>query len=68
MAKNGDEKAMYELGLAYITSAGVTKDEMKAERLLYKPYLRGNIDAIFALADLLDEPLGLYRTAAAKHR
>ena len=68
LAKHGDEKALYELGLAYITGEDVKKDEPKAQMLLYKAYLRGNIDAIFALVDLFDEPTEYFRKVAAKHR
>jgi len=68
LTKNGDEKAMYELGLAYVNGEGVEKDEPKAQRLLYKSYLRGNIDAVFALVDLFDEPLEHFLNEAAKHR
>ena len=68
LSKNGDEKAQYELGLAYIYGVDVKKDELKAQMLLYKAYLRGNIDAIFALVDLFDEPSEHFRKEAAKHR
>ena len=68
LAKNGDEKALYELGLAYVTGEGVKKDEPKAQILLYKAYLRGNIDAIFALVDLFDDLSEHFRNEAAKHR
>ena len=67
-AKTGDEKALYELGLAYATGEDVKKDELKAQMLLYKAYLRGNIDAVFALVDLFDEPDEHFRKEAAKHR
>jgi hypothetical protein len=68
LAKSGDEKALYELGLAYVKGEGVEKNEPKAQMLLYKAYLRGNIDAIFALVDLFDEPTEHFRKEAAKHR
>jgi TPR repeat protein len=68
LAKNGDIKALYELGLAYVTGEVVKKDESRAQMLLYKSYLRGNIEAIFALVDLFDEPIEHFRNEAAKHR
>ena len=68
LAKNGDAKALYELGLAYVAGEGVKKDELKAQMLLYKSYLRGKIEAIFALVDLFDEPNEHFRREAAKHR
>jgi len=68
LARSGDERAMYALGLIYITGEDVDKDEYKAQRLLYKSYLHGNIDAIFALVDMFDEPTEHFRTEAAKHR
>ena len=68
LAKNGDEKAMYELGLAYLAGEGVEKNELRAQMLLYKSYLRGNIEAIFALVDLFDEPTEFFLNQAAKHR
>lgn len=68
LAKKGDEKALYELGLDYVNGKDVKKDESKAQMLLYKAYLRGNIDAIFALVDLFDEPTEHFRKEAAKHR
>ena len=68
LAKTGEEKALYELGLAYYNGLDVKKDEPKAQMLLYKAYLRGNIDAIFALVDLFDEPPEHFRKEAAKHR
>jgi TPR repeat protein len=68
LAKNGEEKALYELGLAYLKGDDVEKNEPKAQMLLYKAYLRGNIDAIFALVDLFDEPTEHFRKEAAKHR
>jgi TPR repeat protein len=68
LAKAGDEKALYDLGIIYTTGDGVDKDGPKAQMLLYKAYLRGNIDAIFALMDLFDEPTEHFRKEAAKHR
>lgn len=68
LARNGDEKALYELGIAHIFGDGVEKNELKAQLLLYKAYLRGNIDAIFALVDLFDEPDELFQKEAKKHR
>ena len=68
LAKNGDEKAMHELGLAYAAGEGVEKNEPKAQMLLYRSYLRGNVDAIFALVDLFDEPSEHFRNEAKKHR
>lgn len=68
LAKSGDEKALYELGIAYHAGDGVKKNELRAQMLLYKAYLRGNIDAIFALVDLIDEPAEYFREEAAKHR
>ena len=68
LAKTNDEKALYELGIAYLNGEGVNKNEPKAQMLLYKSYLHGNIEAIFALVDLFDEPSEHFRGLAAKHR
>lgn len=68
LTKAGDEKALYDLGIIYAIGNGVKKDEPKAQMLLYKAYLRGNINAIFALVDLFDEPTEHFLKEAAKHR
>jgi hypothetical protein len=68
LAKTGDEKALYELGIAYLNGDGVAKSEPQAQMLLYKSYLHGNIEGIFALVDLFDEPTEHFRKLAAKHR
>ena len=67
LAKAGDEKALYELGLAYINGEGVEKNSPKGQMMLHKAYLRGNIDAIYALVDLSEEPSEYYIREAAKH-
>ena len=68
LANDGDAKALYELGLACFYGDGVRKDELRAQMLFYKAYLRGNIDAIFALVDLFNEPVEHFRKEAAKFR
>jgi hypothetical protein len=68
LAKTGDEKALYKLGVAYAKGEGVEKNDTHAQLLLYKSYLRRNIDAIFALVDLCDNPSEHFCKEAAKHR
>ncbi|MDR2590322.1 MAG: hypothetical protein LBC71_04990 [Oscillospiraceae bacterium] len=63
----GDEEAMYNLGIAYARGNGVAIDKHKAQMLLYKAYLRGNIEAIFALVDLFDNPPEHFINEAVKH-
>jgi hypothetical protein len=67
LAKSGSEKAMYELGLAYEKGDGVVIDRPKAQMLLYKSYLRGNIDAIFAIIDLFEDLDMHFYKEAARH-
>jgi hypothetical protein len=67
LAITGDEKALYKLGLLYVTGEGVEKNPTKAQMLLYKAYLRGHIDAIYALVDLFDEPGKHFCEEAARH-
>lgn len=67
LAKTGDEKALYELGIAYASGDKTEKNIPKAQMLLYKAYLRGNIDAIYALVDLFDAPTEHFLKEAAKH-
>jgi hypothetical protein len=67
MANIGDEDAQFRLGLLYINGEGVVKDPFKGRDMLYKAYLRGRIDALFALADSFDD-LGrsMYEDAAQR--
>ena len=67
LVKTGNEKAMYELGLAYATGEGVKTDRPKAQILLYKSYLKGNIEAIFAIVDLFDDLDMHFYKEAARH-
>jgi len=67
LVKTGNEKAMYELGLAYANGEGVKTDRPKAQMLLYNSYLRGNIDAIFAIVDLFDDLDMHFYKEAARH-
>jgi hypothetical protein len=67
LASKGDEKAMYELGVAFATGKGIEIDLPKAQMLLYKSYLRGHVDSIFTLVDLIDEPTEHIVKEAEKH-
>jgi TPR repeat protein len=67
LAKTGDKKALYDLGIAYATGDCVEKDNPQAQIMLFKSYLRGNIEAIFALVDMFDEPSEHFCELAAKH-
>jgi hypothetical protein len=67
LANAGDEKAMYELALAYAAGDGVEVNEPQAQILLHRAYLRGNIDAIYALVDLFDNPTEHFYKEAARH-
>ena len=67
LASEGDQQALYELGFAYATGDGVEKNNIKAQRMLYKAYLHGNIEAIFALVDLTEDPAEHFLREAARH-
>ena len=56
LASAGDEAAQYKLALAYLAGEGVRKNPAKAQMLLFKSFMRGNIDALYAAIDLFDEP------------
>ena len=56
LAKTGDDKAQYSLGLAYVKGDGVPQDTGKAQSLFYNASRRGNTDALFALIDYYDDP------------
>ena len=67
LAKTGDEKAIHELAMAFLTGDGIEKNPSRAQSLLYKAYLRGNIKSIFTLAELPGEPNTHFHEEAAKH-
>ena len=61
LAKAADDKALYELGLAYAAGDGVDVSYPQARMLLYKAHLRGNAEAARALSNLDDESHGYDR-------
>jgi len=67
LAETGDEHAMYELGIAYAKGDGVELNIPKGQMLLYKSYLRGNINAIRVLVEEFDNPQEHFIKEAAKH-
>jgi TPR repeat protein len=77
LAKVGDVDAQFEVGLAYETGNGVTRDEAEAARWFRQSALQGNVEAQYHLARLvargakglkqdLPTALKLYQDAAAR--
>lgn len=67
LAKTGDDRAQYSLGMCYLDGIGTQPDAVKARTLLAQSAGQGNQNAALALAQRFGsgDEVDLYRTAAS---
>ena len=51
LARSGDDKAQYALGLCYLDGVGTSADAVKGKEMIQKSMLQGNVDAALVYAE-----------------
>ncbi len=67
LAKTGDDRAQYSLGICYLDGLGTQPDALKGRSLLTQSAQQGNMNAALALAQRFGggDAVEMYRTAAS---